>query len=215
MTRVFSVRPDQVHFRHLVSRLGWRFDNEFLWGRRVSVAQPIQLESLSLIDDVAEQRELIATGEVGDVELARTRHSRGFGDLVYVEWLTSPLVFSGEACRALREVFESAGQILEACADGMVFHVWNCTRVIDAVNEHESSVRFAGGLPSQFTRLVLDSRLEAESLFRVSWPKSILPPGVAVPPPIQVFATEKLVDEIRSLGLQGFQFREIETTSAA
>jgi hypothetical protein len=214
-TRVYEVRADSINYRHLSFESSWKAASPFLYGKPLNEIGELSFRYLTLEEDVADEEELMADEDGGDPELARRRFETGSADCAYVLGFVTTLVLSSRAKEELAATLDATGQVFPVEVDGDTFFVFNCTRLLNAVDAEGTEVRFVGdGRPSQFTQLSFkDEAIQDETLFKARWPEPEETGGevdyLQIPPPTQIFCTQKFVDMVRENGLRGFQFKVV------
>lgn len=213
--QVYEVHPDGVKFRQLSFESSWQAASPFMYGKPLDEIGDLSFRYRSLEEDVADEEGLLEDDDGGDPELARRRFEAGAADCAYVLGFVTTLVLSSKAKEELAATLNAAGQMIPVDVDGDTFFVFNCTRLLDAVDAESTEVRFVGdGRPSQFTRLSFrEEAVQNETVFRVRWPEPEETVGDVdysqIPPPTQVYCTQKFVDMVLENGLKGFRFKVI------
>ena len=214
---IYELHPNSDAFQRMVTDSDWRFESLFMFGTPVEGYRTPTVRWRTLEEEVADEQELIDYGECGDLTQAHLRFENGNADCIYVIGFSTGLVFSQTAVEHLRTTLESTGELFPVRISGQDYFIYNCTRVIDAVDAKSSQIRFVGdGIPSEFTKLVIDeSKTVGESLFKIGWPKPAMAShekeGAAIPPPLPIFSTSDFVQTVRALELKGFRFRPVRT----
>jgi hypothetical protein len=109
------------------------------------------------------------------------------------------LALSERAVEALRDLLEPVGELLPLECREEPLWLYNCTRFVDVLDEAASDLdRFASsGRIMHIRRYAWRPEVEQETCFRL--------------PQLHrssIYATDRVVDRIRSAGLRGFLFRE-------
>jgi hypothetical protein len=212
---VYTVRPDGLHYRRVISEMGWRFETPFLSRLPVGTSEPLLFRMQSLDEDMVEEQGQFDIGDGGDVALAQTRFRNGIADCVYKIGFTPGLVLSHAAKHSLGDILDVTGRVMDLQVDTTRMYLYICTQFNDKIIDIQNTdIRHVAKYrPSQFTKLMLHSEeVKTETLFRVDWPpesKSQVPTGEVVYPPIDTFATDAFVDRVKSANLSGFIFRKI------
>jgi len=109
-------------------------------------------------------------------------------------------VFSQKAVSALRDLLEENGELLPLVCDEGEYFAYNVTRIVDALDEKQSSVdRFATGNIMGISRYHLQSTaLDSLTIFK-------LPQSARV----ETYVTDTFVDRASKGGLVGFDFQRI------
>lgn len=101
-----------------------------------------------------------------------------------------------KAVDALRDLLEPAGELLPLECEVEPLWVFNCTRIVNLLDESASSIqRFNDGRIMWVRRHVWRLDAELETVFRI--------PGVR-----NTYATQVVADRIHSAGLRGFGLHE-------
>lgn len=211
--RIYDVQAAWEDYRHLVSESDWEFASPFMYGRTIQELNAPTFRYLTLEEDIADEQELLDDDDGGDPDQARRRYEAGVGDCTVVRDFVTTLVFSRKARERLASVLDATGQLFPVSVEGDEFFIYNCTRLIDAVDREASEIRYVSGeRPSQFTRLVFrNERVRNETLFKANWPEpkdsSNSVDYSTIAPPLSIFATQEFVGLVRESKLTGFHFK--------
>jgi hypothetical protein len=132
-TSAYEIRADNIHFRHLIFESDWRLVAPFMHGRPINYLGDARLRYRTLEEYLGELSEL-SEEENTEPILAYRRFREGPGDCVYVLGLVASLVFSSVVCEVLGRMLTDAGQLFPVAVNGDPFFIFNCTRVLDAVD---------------------------------------------------------------------------------
>lgn len=113
-------------------------------------------------------------------------------------------VFSERALEALTDLLRDNGEVLPLTSDHGSYYAFNVTTVIDAIDEHRSTVqRFRDGAIMEILEYeFVSERVQDRTIFKVPQLLS------------DVFVTDIFVQEVRRAGLVGFAFNEVWSASA-
>jgi len=106
-------------------------------------------------------------------------------------------VFNAKAVKVLADLLEPNGELLPITCQGEDFHLFNVTRLVDALDEENSRLeRFDDGRIWDVVRhSFFAERLAGELVFKIPQ----LPLG-------DVYATDPFVERVKAAGLRGFKF---------
>lgn len=138
---VFTLRAESERYQHLVCDRRLPEERLLISGTFIEDFGPAAFRPLTRAEDVADEQELLDSGDLGDPALAIARNAAGFADLARVDGFVAAPVLSGRAVDCLREFLDPAGQLLEVSVELETYYVFNCTRVIDAVDTDGTRVR--------------------------------------------------------------------------
>ncbi|QDU82895.1 hypothetical protein Pla110_46580 [Polystyrenella longa] len=208
---IFEIQYDSLNYRYLKLTSHVRSGYPLSYGRPLVETPDWSFCYLSLEEDVADEFELMEIDDGGDPVLAERRFQAGVADCTFPLGFVAP-IFSTRAKEILAHVFEQTGQLFPVQVESETFYVFNCTRLLDAVDSATSEVRYTeGGRPVDFIRLNFkEDVLTGETLFKTRWPP---PPesitGVdysEISPPLKLFATQTFVDLVSKNELTRFDF---------
>ena len=214
MHSFYEVQPDRNHW-YLISETDWQFESKFMFGQPVLGVPTPTFRPCSLDEALADDFSMLEEGEVAAPNQTRDRFEAGYGDCVYVEGFGTALVFSQNALQALNSILTKTGQTIDTKVEEVPLYIFNCTNLIDAVDETQSEIRFVGNQrPSAFTRLTFrESALRDEMIFKIQWPRKLLADDVdysEVPPPLAIYCSQEFVEIVKKSALTGFRFKRAQ-----
>lgn len=113
----------------------------------------------------------------------------------------APPAFSARAVEVLRDLLEPHGELLPLACDDGEFWAYNCTRVVDALDEDASEVvrfRSSGRVNSIVRHVLRPAELTNVPVFRL-----------ASAPDLYTYVTDAFTEHVTSAGLIGFAPRPV------
>ena len=212
----YEVEPDGENFKSLDCHDPGNFDLACMYARPIKDVQLPTFRIRTLEEENAAEQEMLDMGETADFEGVKKRFANGVGDCAFVYSFAMGLFISKPAAEHLSHVLKTTGQLFPVLIDGSDFFIYNCTRLLDAVDRDYSEMRYVGNQrPAAFTKLRFKPDVIAnETLFKTKWPE---PTDVSspvdyskIPPVTEFFATQRFVDLVEDAGLTGFRFKPVD-----
>ena len=218
--QVFAVEAEGYQYRNLICENDRQFRLKFIHGTVITDLPSPLFRMQTLEEDIQAEEEQIAMGDTGDPDEARKRYENGVGDCAYAYGFSTSLIFSKKATDQIGKILEATGQLFRVDVNGDEFFIYNCTRLIDAINPNESLLTFnSRGRPTGFEKLCFQaSSIENELIFKTRWPKptnkEMSFDYSSIPPPSPIYVTEPFVELVNNYELTGFQFNPVGTVNS-
>ena len=164
----YEVRPDGENFMIVQCEDPGRFGIACMYGDPISDLQLPSCRIRTLEEENAAEQDMLDMGETADFEGVKRRFANGVGDCAFAFGFGKGLILSKVAVEYLAQSLQATGQLFPVSIDGKDFFIYNCTRLLNAVEPELTSVRYvANGVPAAFTKLRFKPDVIAnETLFK-------------------------------------------------